>query len=110
MPIALYIGMDNFEQLLEGAHFADEHFWKTPFEKNISVLMALIGLWYNNFWAAQTHALLPYSQVRNNSAIMPMHLLIFLFVGLKSIRGLLSTRRHGIEWKVCQSRWPNGDT
>lgn len=62
MPIALYIGMQNFEELLLGAHEADLHFQNTPFEKNIPVWLAVLGIWYNNFWNAQTHALLPYSQ------------------------------------------------
>lgn len=63
MSIALYTGMDNFEQLLEGAHFADEHFRTAPLEKNMPVILALLGVWYNNFWGAQSHVLLPYSQV-----------------------------------------------
>lgn len=62
LSIALYIGMDNFESLLEGAHKADEHFRDAPFEKNIPVIMGLLGVWYNNFYGAQTHAILPYDQ------------------------------------------------
>jgi len=62
LSIALYIGFDNFERLLEGAHIVDNHFETTSFEKNIPVLMALIGVWYNNFFEAETHALLPYDQ------------------------------------------------
>jgi glucose-6-phosphate isomerase len=62
LSIALYVGMDNFEELLEGAHLADEHFRHTPFEQNIPVIMALLGVWYNNFFNAQSHALLPYDQ------------------------------------------------
>ena len=60
--IALAIGMDNFEALLTGAHKADEHFRHTPFAQNISVIMGLLGIWYNNFWGAQSHAILPYDQ------------------------------------------------
>eukprot|EP00041_Stephanoeca_diplocostata_P016988 m.337419 g.337419 ORF g.337419 m.337419 type:complete len:564 (-) comp20550_c0_seq1:258-1949(-) len=60
--IALYIGMDNFEQLLEGAHAVDKHFCSAPLEQNGPVIMALLGIWYNNFFGAQTHALLPYDQ------------------------------------------------
>ncbi len=60
LSIALYIGMDNFEDLLTGAHKADEHFRTAPFEENIPVIMALLGVWYNNFFGAQTHAILPY--------------------------------------------------
>jgi len=62
LSIALYIGMDNFEALLAGAHDADEHFRTTPFGQNIPVLMALLGIWYNNFFGAQSHAILPYDQ------------------------------------------------
>ena len=62
LSIALYIGMDNFEELLQGAHEADLHFRNTPYEQNIPVIMALLGIWYNNFFAAESHALLPYDQ------------------------------------------------
>ena len=62
LSIALYLGMDNFEQLLEGAHQVDKHFRNTPLEQNMPVLMALLGLWYNNFWDADSHAILPYDQ------------------------------------------------
>lgn len=62
MSIALYVGMDNFEELLLGAHLADEHFRHTPFEKNIPVIMGLLGIWYNNFYDAETYAILPYAQ------------------------------------------------
>jgi glucose-6-phosphate isomerase len=60
--IALAIGFDNFEKLLAGAHAADEHFRTTPFAENIPVLMGLLGIWYNNFFGAETHAILPYDQ------------------------------------------------
>jgi glucose-6-phosphate isomerase len=62
LSIALYIGMDNFEELLQGAFEADQHFLNTPFEQNIPVLMGLLGVWYNNFFDADSHALLPYDQ------------------------------------------------
>jgi glucose-6-phosphate isomerase len=62
LSIVLTIGYDNFEQLLRGAYAADEHFRSTPFEKNIPVIMALVGLWYTNFFGAQTEAILPYDQ------------------------------------------------
>jgi glucose-6-phosphate isomerase len=62
LPIALAIGMDRFEELLAGAHAVDEHFRETPFERNIPVLMGLLGIWYNNFFDAQTYAILPYDQ------------------------------------------------
>ena len=62
LSIALYIGMDNFEELLQGAFEADQHFLNAPYEKNIPVIMALLGVWYNNFFDADSHALLPYDQ------------------------------------------------
>ena len=62
LSIALTIGYNNFEELLKGAHHADEHFKKEPFDKNIPVLMALIGLWYVNFFDAKSEAILPYDQ------------------------------------------------
>jgi glucose-6-phosphate isomerase len=62
LSIALTIGYKNFEQLLKGAHHSDNHFRNTPFEKNIPVLMALIGLWYTDFFGMQTEAILPYDQ------------------------------------------------
>lgn len=62
MSIALHIGFDNFEKLLSGAHFMDNHFKTAPLEKNIPVILALLGVWYHNFYGAETHALLPYDQ------------------------------------------------
>lgn len=60
--IALAIGFGNFEKLLSGAHAIDEHFRNAPFEQNIPVLMGLLGIWYNNFFGAESHAILPYDQ------------------------------------------------
>ena len=62
LSIALTIGYKNFEELLAGAYDADRHFRKASFEKNIPVLMALIGSWYTNFFGAETEAILPYDQ------------------------------------------------
>jgi glucose-6-phosphate isomerase len=62
LSIACYIGYDNFIALLEGAHAMDTHFQETPFDKNIPVILALIGIWYSNFFNAQTEAILPYDQ------------------------------------------------
>jgi glucose-6-phosphate isomerase len=62
LSIALMIGMDHFEEMLAGGHAVDEHFRTTPLERNIPVIMALLGIWYNNFWEAQSHAILPYDQ------------------------------------------------
>ena len=62
LPIALAVGMDRFEELLSGAHAMDEHFRTAPLEKNMPVLLALIGVWYRNFFGAASHAVLPYDQ------------------------------------------------
>ncbi len=62
LSIALAIGFDNFKALLEGAHAMDEHFRTTPLEKNLPVTLALLGVWYNNFFDAESHAILPYDQ------------------------------------------------
>ncbi|TDA68376.1 MAG: glucose-6-phosphate isomerase [Chloroflexi bacterium] len=62
LSIALYVGMEHFEELLASAHQVDQHFRSTPFEKNIPVVMALLGIWYNNFFGAQSQAILPYDQ------------------------------------------------
>jgi glucose-6-phosphate isomerase len=62
LSIALYIGMDHFEALLSGAHEMDQHFQTAPLEENMPVIMALIGIWYNNFFDVATHAILPYDQ------------------------------------------------
>jgi glucose-6-phosphate isomerase len=62
LSIACSIGFDNFAELLQGAHDMDRHFRETPFEKNIPVILALIGIWYNNFFGAQTEVILPYDQ------------------------------------------------
>jgi glucose-6-phosphate isomerase len=68
LSIALTIGYDNFEQLLRGAHQTDMHFRTTPFERNIPVTMALMGLWYTDFFGSQTEAILPYDQYMHRFA------------------------------------------
>jgi glucose-6-phosphate isomerase len=62
LTVALAIGFEDFEELLEGAHTVDRHFIETPLEKNIPVLMAMLGVWYRNFFGASTKAVLPYDQ------------------------------------------------
>ena len=62
LSIAVDIGMDRFEELLTGAHAMDEHFRTAPLEKNMPVVLGLLGVWYNNFFGASTHAVLPYDQ------------------------------------------------
>jgi glucose-6-phosphate isomerase len=62
LSIALYLGMDRFSELLSGAHAVDEQFRTAPFERNIPVIMGLLGIWYNNFFGAESHTILPYDQ------------------------------------------------
>ncbi|MGB3616911.1 MAG: glucose-6-phosphate isomerase [Catalinimonas sp.] len=62
LPIACTLGFDRFRELLEGAHAMDEHFCTAPFAENLPVTLALLGVWYNNFYDADTHAILPYDQ------------------------------------------------
>jgi len=62
LSIALAVGMDRFEELLSGAHAIDEHFRTAPFERNLPVILAVLGVWYNNFFGAETDAILPYDQ------------------------------------------------
>jgi len=65
LPIALAVGPDNFEALLDGANQMDEHFASAPFEDNIPVMLALLTVWYNNFLGAQSEAVIPYTQYLN---------------------------------------------
>ncbi|MEO2051821.1 MAG: glucose-6-phosphate isomerase [Allomuricauda sp.] len=62
LSIALSVGFENFDQLLSGAHEMDSHFKDTPFQENIPVILALISVWYNNFYGAETEAIIPYTQ------------------------------------------------
>ncbi|WP_095098279.1 glucose-6-phosphate isomerase [Pseudomonas sp. Irchel 3A5] len=66
LPIALAIGMSNFKELLSGAYSMDQHFLNADFEQNMPVLLGLLGVWYGNFWGAQSHAILPYDHYLRN--------------------------------------------
>jgi glucose-6-phosphate isomerase len=68
LSIACAIGFENFRELLDGAHAMDTHFATAPFEKNMPVIAALLGIWYNNFYGAATHAILPYDQYMHRFA------------------------------------------
>ena len=68
LPIALSIGFENFEELLTGAHEMDNHFKDAPLEENIPVILALLGIWYNNFFESETQAILPYDQYMHRFA------------------------------------------
>jgi glucose-6-phosphate isomerase len=62
LPIALLIGIDRFEEMLAGGHAMDEHFRTAPIDKNVPVVLGMLGVWYANFLGAATHAILPYDQ------------------------------------------------
>jgi glucose-6-phosphate isomerase len=62
LSISLYLGFDRFRELLDGARAMDEHFLQAPLESNMPVIMALLGIWYNNFFDARSHAIIPYDQ------------------------------------------------
>src|SRR5207245_5769225 len=66
--IALSVGFDNFEEMLTGAFEMDEHFRTTPLEQNLPAILGLVGVWYNNFFGAQTEAILPYDQYMHRFA------------------------------------------
>jgi glucose-6-phosphate isomerase len=68
LPIALLVGMDGFEELLAGGHATDEHFRSAPLEKNVPVVMGMLGVWYLNFFGASTQAILPYDQYMSRFA------------------------------------------
>lgn len=71
LPVALAIGMDNFEQLLRGARAMDDHFRSAPFENSAPVVLALLGIWYNNFFGAASQVILPYDE---SLALLPAYL------------------------------------
>jgi glucose-6-phosphate isomerase len=62
LPVAIAVGYENFEAFLKGAYEMDQHFLKTKLEKNLPVIMGLLGVWYRNAWGFSTHAVLPYDQ------------------------------------------------
>ena len=68
LSIALSIGFENFEELLTGAHQMDQHFKNTELEQNLPVILALVGIWYNNFFESETNAILPYDQYMHRFA------------------------------------------
>jgi len=68
LPVALVIGMDRFDQLLGGGHAMDEHFRTAPMEKNVPLILAMLGVWYSSFFDAATHAILPYDQYMSRFA------------------------------------------
>lgn len=71
LSCAVYVGMDNFIELLEGAHEMDEHFQQAPLDENIPVILAMLGVWYGNFFDAESSAVLPYD---HNLRLLPAYL------------------------------------
>lgn len=71
LSIVIAVGIDNFIKMLSGAHEMDEHFQKAPLEKNMPVIMAMLGIWYNNFFNAESHGIFPYDDYLRN---LPMYL------------------------------------
>ena len=68
LPVAILVGMDRFEDFLAGGHAMDEHFRSAPIEANAPVVMGMLGVWYSNFFGAETHAILPYDQYMSRFA------------------------------------------
>ncbi|QJC36593.1 glucose-6-phosphate isomerase [Enterobacteriaceae endosymbiont of Donacia simplex] len=71
LSISLSIGFNNFKKLLQGANKMDYHFFSTPINRNIPIIMALISIWYNNFWNTETEAIIPYC---DNMRFLPSYL------------------------------------
>jgi glucose-6-phosphate isomerase len=71
LPVALAVGIDRFQELLQGAHEMDQHFRNAPFEQSMPVILAMLGIWYNDFWGAASHAIIPYD---DSLALLPAYL------------------------------------
>ncbi len=104
LPIALAVGFDKFEQLLAGAHAMDEHFRTTKLEKNIPVILALLDVWYTNFFHAESHAILPYDEYLR-------YLPAFLQQGEMESNGK-SVQRDGrqVDWQTNEIIWGEAGT
>lgn len=99
LPIVLMIGMDNFEELLSGAHEMDEHFKTAPFENNLPVLMGLIGVWYSSFFGASTQAILPYDYCLD---IFPAHLQQLV---MESLGKRVTREGDRVDYLTCPIIW-----
>ena len=80
LSICVNIGSANFISLLSGAHHMDNHFKHTPLEKNIPIILALLGVWYNNFFGAQSHGLMPYDQYMHRLVLTGPWILSYMFI------------------------------
>ena len=99
LPIALMIGMDRFEQLLNGAHELDKHFATAPFSKNMPVLMGLIGVWYSSFFKASSHAVLPYDYALE---LLPAYLQQLL---MESLGKCVTREGNKVDYSTCPIIW-----
>lgn len=99
LSIACSVGFQNFVKLLEGAHAMDRHFRETPFEKNMPVILGLIGIWHNNFCGAQTHAILPYDQYMHRFAAY------FQQADMESNGKCVDRNGHEVAWQTGPVIW-----
>jgi glucose-6-phosphate isomerase len=99
LPIAVMIGMDNFEQLLGGAHELDKHFETAPFAENLPVLMGLIGVWYSSFFNAATQAILPYDY---SLELLPAHLQQLV---MESLGKRVTHQQYHADYPTCPIIW-----
>lgn len=96
---ALTIGFDNFSELLDGLYDMDEHFRSTSFEKNIPIVLALIGIWYNNFYGAESETILPYDQYLTKLAIY------FQQVNMESNGKMVDRSGHKVDYQTGPIIW-----
>lgn len=99
LSIACYIGFERFIEFLEGAYEMDEHFRTEPFEKNIPVILALLGVWYNNFFMAETEALLPYDQYLHRFPAYMQQ------VSMESNGKFVDRSGHPVNYQTCPVLW-----
>src|ERR1051325_5048940 len=99
LSIAIYIGMDNFEELLTGGHEMDQHFRSAPLEQNMPVIMAMLGIWYNNFFHCDTEARLPYDQGMSR---FPAYL---QQADMESNGQFVDREGHRVSWKTGPIIW-----
>jgi hypothetical protein len=102
LSIAIYIGFDNFQELLTGAHMMDIHFKETPLEKNLPVILALVGIWYNDFYQASTHSILAYDQYMHKFADYFQQ--VGSFPGRPNMSNGVGAEFHGPEARRVRSR------
>ena len=102
LVVALAIGMKNFKDFLAGAYLVDQHFLNTPFENNIPVILGLLSIWYNNFWDAETQAILPYD---STMLYFPAYL---QQLEMESLGKSLDSKKNKINYQTGQIIWGGG--